>query len=496
MYTNFGVFGLDSYFELGMIGDILRTGHWELRSTVRSTVLPYPLLHIAAASLQLVTGISASAFALGVGVLSYVIPVSMFGCAAKRFFNDWRLVLSTTTAVALTGVYIRSIGHFSRFWYSIIIFSMAFWCVIKIIDRSILWRDTTVLLILLFGAIFTHPLTRVILITLFLAYASVASGQRIDQRVRDRLGIAGRTLSILRLFPTNIQPQLPSASIFRYLIVLGAVLISIHSVFLIWTPSSSIYTTIGIVTSIFTPASSSLPAFGSGGGESPGLGLTVPLRRKFYNYGMLFLVLVFLTAATWARNRIERLDLHVLTVFSGFVLFGNVFIYYFDIVGIFRVFVFVWPALLFAGFKSIDRMGGTRIVSIFLVVFVIINLAGVSPFLYDRAVEPDNRQFERKLTEQQVAAVQHTEYEGRVLGNHYILSAFRGESRDITSQSEPYRDPDKLQQFDWIFLTESDKTHLLIRGEQPGGVNVDMINSDPKLQRVYDNGGVFIFRSN
>lgn len=177
------------------------------------------------------------------------------------------------------------------------------------------------------------------------------------------------------------------------------------------------------------------------------------------------------------------------------------FVYLFDLVNLFRFFMFIWPLLLLPTAYVIQKSNWNKLLSLLLVGFVVVNMCGYHTIQYDRSLSPNylNGEHDRKIQIQTKAPVLKFNFTGRLVGNHYFAMVFEGyKDKEIQGDIDFYlKDYKKENKFSWLFLNKKDHSYISIRGGNPlrRRVGEDLYNSYQLFfDKTYVNGKTEIYK--
>jgi hypothetical protein len=470
--------GLDIYFELASTKNIIETGRWDPTFGAGGVTL-YPSVHLVATFLQKITTVGLECIAQWIGVLSYVSILIFYFLIANMLFKNDKVTLLSSLGFVFTLPYVVN-SAFGRNPLAMLLFFMLIYLLLKRCYTPNL-RYSGILAIFLTSLIFAHHLTRfllvIFLVSLFIMYKATYRWQRMTYLTE---------VELVKEAP--LQTLKPRIITFTLLAIIG---ILAYFVYLHEAQMESLLKI--LVMTLF-------------GGEEP---LTfavtsphLPLHSIIYYYGLMVVGLVFALIVFINKKANRNFFALFFIAFSGLIFVLSYISQSMHVpFSFYRASLFTWPFALMAVSYAIVNSKPKKLLSLLIILFIVLNLAGYYPFMYDKSIEPDysHGEFRICLTEQEKVATEQFDVEGKVVGDHYIAMAFlypknKPVSWDIQFFLEDYA---KLSRYSWFYFRQEDKERIFIRGEGFAKVSDDLYSKyedTSQLLKVYNNGEVEIYR--
>ena len=470
MLSNFiGTFtGLDTYFELNAVNLISRTGHWDTLHHAPSTVFPYPILHILTSSINKITNIRVNSLIIWLPLFFSFLLFGFFYLIGSKFFKNQKVaLLSTLCLIYIGGIHT---GNYGRMYISLLFFFLIVYLIIKS-QYLKHFSKYLILFILCFIAItFVHPLARLIIIMFliisFIYYKIIYKGNR---NILKKIGIKIDEFKI-------IKPP---------------------SFFLVVVASTILLSYIIYFTKEYAPSMQFLNILIYGTNSNsyvPGLALSVPIKTKIFNYGQLLILIIFFMIIFFKREKIKNVNIFNLALFSFSIFLLNFFVYFFDLVNLFRLFLFLWPLLLLAVCYVVLITNHRKLIVCLFFSFIIVSMLGYGEFSFNRNSSPDYSRGEYNYflpIENKLASV-NFEYNGSIVGNHYFAMAFIGyEDREISENLDFYMNNFRNNsKYSWFFFDKTDMEYIFLRGKNPTyeKISDNLYLSYQSYNKMYTNG--------
>ena len=467
------LYWLDSSYELRATENIIKSA-WNPNTL--GSVGSYPAIHFFVATLSEVTGVELVNIARWMGLLLHGMALSfylMFGICI--FKNDKVSLLSGLSFIFL--FYYVIVTGFGRMPLSMAFFFLILFLIVRNVKTPNIQFKALVILSLL-SLLFTHPFAPVVL-TAFLSFQLVA--YNLIHRTKT---FSSKLLRIVnRIQIENIRP-LGINFILLLLILIAAYFMYIS----IWS-QNLLSSTISILD-------------GGNDGKSIGTGASTPLNWIIFLYGQAIMGLIFSFLIIKSQKAMTNYYSLSLAVFSGFMVIWSLMGYYLKIEFI-RFTLFIWPFMLLAVSYAIVNSKHKNILSYLMVVFIIINIFGYYPDVYNKTIEPKYTvgEWRQYLTVYEKQSVSNFETNGKVVGNHYFNMAFlslkdKTINVDSSFYTEGFRKPNT---YSFFYLEEVDKQRIFTRGVGDSNLNVSNelyleYQKTIDLSRVYVNGDVDIYK--
>jgi len=470
-YVTTKVFGLDTYKELTSTVQILRAGHWDSSLPPIGTT-PYPVVHIFGATLNLVASVSILTIAQWTGLFLRSILLIFYFLLVRKLSGNDSVTLLASLALITTYPYAMN-ANFGRQAIAIFLFIFLLYLIFK---ENIDTRYIVISILIAIALVFSHHLTRVIVIlylTLFLIVDSFLGRTRALNSL-----VSAKSM----VFYTGIILVVGTLAYFVYFKQITQYLLK-RTLFLLLFGKLSVAVT-----------------------ETS---LQIPIYRKIFLWGTFVSLQVFIFVFLYSPNKtkgIKVLDLHniiftetihVLSKLSKIVLIP--FTYY-------RALLFTAPFILLTWSHAIfsNKLKNTtfkKIAGILLVAYIVFNVIGYPPYIYDKSLQPNYNHVEwrRYLNFQEISAVKSFDPQiGEVIGDYYIYVArmyFDNKDNTIMNTkffTEGYKSSQKLF---WLYFRKSDLQAIFMQDMK----KITKVSEKTYmayhlfLNEVYNNGYVEVF---
>ncbi|NJD54595.1 MAG: hypothetical protein FIB07_17255 [Candidatus Methanoperedens sp.] len=474
--TNAGMnnlYWLDSSFELRATLNIIEAG-WN--PDILGTVGPYPAIHFFGAILSQITGVELVNIARWMGLL-------MHGMALLFYLMFGRYIFKNNQVSLLSGLsfiflfYYTIVTGFGRVPLSIALFFLILFLIFRNAEIPKI-QFTGLVILSCFTLLFAHPLAPVVLAAFLIFYLVVY-----------RLIWITKTFSLKSLCTVkkiqidNIRPK----SITFILLLL----ISIAAYFLFisnWS-QNLLHSTVTIMS-------------GSATGQPIGTGTSTPLNWRIFLYGQGIMGLIFGFLILRSQKAITNFYSVFLCVFSCFLIVWS-FIAYSLKIEFLRFTIFIWPFMLLAVSYAIVSSKHHTKLSYLMIVFIIINISGYYPDVYNKSAEPrySMGEWRQYTTVYEKISVSNFDTFGNIIGNHYLNMAFlylKGKTINIDTQFyiDGFRKPND---YSFFYFEDIDRQRIYSRegGGQYFKVSNELYSEYQKtisLLKVYVNGNVEIYK--
>jgi hypothetical protein len=480
--------GLDVYAELEAILEIKKSGHWELENESHNSVTPYPGVHLLAAGLNLISGIRLTQMAIWGGFYFRLVLLAVFYVICRRLLPTRQSIF-----FCLIGfVFLWQVSHqarFGRFPYSNILFFIFTFITLVGYHK----KKMIILAILLPSIVLSHPFSRVVtllfIISIFVTYNLLVWEHPYEDRIK---------------MPSLEKPQLYSIST----ILLFITLIIFHIMYIKFSSSNLLFL------AIYNGAefiSEGINVFSGQPGVNQGSTvatsqISYQIRNKIFVHLQILLVGFTLAIGIVGIQDFSDSLLYSILVFLGMLAIGNVFIYMFDIVHIFRFTVFFWPLMLIICCYILSSYSFEVLSIILILLIVTSSIFGYYPQLYDTEIESGSDtpgvppKYDRYLTEQMRSTSDFPIRGGTIVSNDYIeLAFYKSDFRfynDIGFYESRYQSDIT---YDWFITGKADIGHIFARtgNDDDYGITTDQLDKYDQcsnLNKVSTNGAVRIFR--
>lgn len=474
-----GIFGLDTYYELSLIHEIVNTGYWVPYTLFgpADTVSGYPMIHFLGSILSVTTNIKIEYLSLVISTLLNVIILLMFILIGKNTFKNDRVTLLSCLGFIFLFLFVDL--SFVRTTISLCYFFMAFYLMMKKRDVKI----SFLIIMILIAMIYSHPIAPVVLLiftVILLIFNKIYDYKDIP--------ILNRLTNVFN-FKLNKEKHINSN-----LFLLCSVLIVAYFVYISVWQQQQLLVTFNILKGIETV-------------HSVGSGVGTPLNWRIFLYGQLVMMIVF-TLMFLGSKKARKNSNSVLLMFFGINLAIISFIAYLFNLDMIRFTVFYWPFILLSSsyvifnFKSKIK----TILSFTIILFIVFNMAGYSINTYDMNYLPPSGICYEYTTVQENAAVSSIQPNGYIVSNQYfnMITLLRNESTNLPDAYdffiEGYKGPNKYKYTpNYFFVEKDDIRSLFIRGA--GNLNLPYdtylkYQNSTYLLKIYDNGKVNVFNIN
>lgn len=470
------LFWLDSYYELIATRDIITEGNWASSiSSMAGTVGSYPTIHILTAALSQISGAHIIDIARWMGLLTHTLALVFYLMLAEAIFRNKKVALLSGLGFIFLFYYVMTNG-FGRMPLSMALFFLILFLVMR--NASVPKAKVSILAILsLITLIFAHPFTSVVLV-LFLA--AIVLGYQFVHRWKASSSNLSTILNKLRL--SSYKPPITT------FVLLAVVAIGVHFLYISIWAQNLLYKIVSIL-------------FQTGTSQAIGIGAATPFYWRIFLYGQGVMSLIFAGLVFANKRSRENLPCLVLISFAGF-LGILAFLSYYLRIDFIRFTLFIWPFALMAVAYSIMNSKHRNILSFLVIAFIIVNLSGYYPFVYDTSIEPrySMGEWRRYLTEQEKLAVINFDAEGEIVGNHYFNMAFlyyrnKQIHTDGNYYIEGYSEPNI---YSFFYFSQVDKERIFIRS-MPVTLRVSEelysnYQKSPSMLKIYGNGEVEIYK--
>lgn len=476
---------LDYYYDLANIYTIYNSA-WSPNVTVLgSSADNYPFSHFLALILAQITNCDVSTF-LNENFLNMIrlislpinlIIVSLYILIGKSLFKNEKITLMSTLGFIF--LYVFSSLIFSRQEISTLLFFFIIFLIIAEKPKNPLIAILIVLSTI--GLMFSHPLAPMVLF-IFLTYYYIFV-MFIDKFRYNSFN--------LKLFTVNFEKIGSSYENIRNkvspnLIILLLTFILAYFIYIgIWEQKQFNYTLLIL--------KGTLPT-------SPlGSGLATPIHWRIFLYGQALMGLIFGFLVLKSRKTMENFYALFFLSFGVLLTAVSVVFYYFNIEFV-RFTIFSWPFILYAAAHAITHSNHSKILSVLMILFVICNMFGYFPSVYDKNQQIPG-EWQQSVTEQQKMAVLTIQPNGRVLSNHYfnMILLFRNVNYvgDPELYFNGYKDPKKFKQkVDFFFVSKEDFENIFIRGAEMRTLTNETYNNyqnNSIMNRIYNNGDAYVY---
>jgi len=474
------VFGLDTYYELNAVQLIIDQGKWGPSGYYAvTTVHPYPAIHILAATVSEITGIRAINLAKWMGGLFYLLSLTFYFILGNLIFKNKKVTLLASLGFIFLWAYVDR-SAFGRMSLSMLLFFAFFYIIVKdsYSSHNKYFLPSTIILAVV---VFTHPVTRAVVVGflfIFLLSYKLFFGKW--KFIPKRLGV-----NICNVNATTIPK--------RTLITLAiATLLGIIIYFYFYP---------GNLTYLLRTILGHNPVYQ----YKPGFAISVPIQYKLFDYGQLAFLILFIVLIYKKKKTVKNFYPYVLILFALFLLVINVFIYFYlsPTLNLFRLFIFIWPMLLFPTAYAVQKTDKKKLLSFLIIGFIFVNMCGYHVFQYNRSRQPDysRGEYDLKVSLCTQLAVMSQEYKGEIVGNHYFAMAFIGHKNKIVHEDLHFYlgDYKNEKKYSWFFLSEKDREHIFVRITGKNFIHEEVTerayqNYQVRMDKTYSNGEAEIYK--
>lgn len=468
-----GMFGLDNYYELNAMNYLLEIGKWVPYPQVIDTVSGYPAAHILGVSLQLITTLKIEQFMLLFSTLIGIFTLIFIMLIGKTTYKDDKVTLFFS--LGLSFIFLSAYMNYGRMILSIILFFIIVFLILRNHRQKI---SFTILIVLsMVTLLYAHPMAPIILLIFVIMFIFLKF--LFDKGLFKH--IFGKVSNVNSTDKINISLNFG---------LLLAVLILAYFTFVSLWQQNLLLNTFNVLT-------------GVNASQTVGTASATPLSWQIFLFGQIAIGLLLTIIFIKYRNLINNYSSSFFVIFgSGLAIFS--FVSYVLGQDIVRFTIFFWPFVLLPFAYIVEKSGKSKILSIIIVLFIVINISGYYMDTYDSALQPQLGSWRMYVTEQEMVAVETIHPEGYVLSNHYIKMAVMTYSSGVNLPGssfyfEDYKDPSKssYKNLNYFFFEKDDLNNLFIRGEGslkvPYETYLDYQNT-VDMERIYDNGAVETYK--
>lgn len=466
------LYWLDSSYELRAAKNIL-TNCW-IPSNL-GTVSPYPAVHFLIICLSQVTGIELVNLARWMGLLMHGMALLFYIMFGKYITKDNKVILLSGLSFIYLYYYVMVTG-FGRMPLSMALYFLILYLIIRNSDAPT-EKFTFITILSSIALLFAHPLAPIVLAA-FLIFNLIIY-------CLTRYNICSSKLS--RNLGRGQLENTKFASINFVLLLLTG--IAAYFVYIsIWSH--------GLLISTFSILNHKETA------HSIGTGLGTPLNWRIFLYGQGIIGLIFGFLIFESKKARKHFFILLLVVFSVFLVFWSFLSYYLKI-EFMRFTLFIWPFMLLSTSYAIRNFKHRNILSYLMVVFIIINISGYYPDVYNHMNEPrySMGEWRQYLTVPEKISVSNFDTYGKIIGNHYINMAFlslKNRTIDVDSSfyTEGFRKPSA---YSFFYFEQIDKQRIFVRdvGTNYSSISPKLYSDYQKtysLSKVYVNGNVDVYK--
>ncbi|MFC1893698.1 hypothetical protein ACFLYR_06715 [Chloroflexota bacterium] len=479
------LYWLDSYFEIAATTSIVKNG-WN--PNILGSVGPYPSLHFLAAFLWEITGVELIDIARYIGILFSTLSLVFYLLIVETIFKNRKAALFSGIAFIYLFYFVMEAG-FGRMPLATTLF---FLCLFLLVKSSNIPSVAISILIMLcvIASVFAHLMPLTILVIYLALLALMVNFIR--HIMLDSSSMLDRFESLL-----PIEMKAPSVTI----VLIGIVGILMHFVyFSYWAQESILHQAFTIIIGVEAPRT-----IGTGGSTS------LNWRIFLYGQGMLGFIFAFIVFKSKALR--SNLPSVFFILFAG-LMTALAFISYYLNIEFIRFTLYIWPfALMAMGYFVVKSK--QILSSLLLIFFIIINIFGYYPFIYDKSIEREYSagQWRRYITYTEKSAVRFgiekgltsnvpdEYYAGRhvttIVGNYYFNQAFlQYKQIQIILNPQFYHDlymRPKVKT--WFYLSQEDRRLLFLRQGimiVPDTLYLAYQNTSSMI-KLYNNGQVEIY---
>jgi len=464
------IYWLDSYYEVRAT-DIAITSGWDPNTGILGSVGGYPAVHFLTGTISQTIGASVFEVARWMGLLTYTAAFVFYLAFARRTFRDIDLVLYSGIAISFMFYFVMVTG-LGRMPFSVAIFFMILFLFVCNLKKPCLNLIATSL-VCLWALVLSHPMAPIVLGAFFINLLIL---------IRFRRALANE--SVTSTGPMDSMPRKMGASSVRIYTLLVLVITTAYVVNVsIWS-QDLLASTVSLLRG-FTPV------------QEIGTGSSMPLHWRVFLYGQGVFGITLAAFVTRRPSEAHGFSINAMATFSFFVI-AWMFVAYYLRIELIRFTIFIWPFLLLSGFGAIRIAGYKRLIPVFVVSFVLINIAGYFPDTYDRSLLPSRGEIYQYVSEQELVSVSSLNVSGVVVSNHYIGMAFLYMAgKEVNSNGifflEGYKHPGDTSYF---YLDQRDRQWIFTREDTPGQypfVSDELYRNYQQatyMLRIYDNGEV------
>ena len=459
-----GVYGLDTNYEVYYMDQLLNMGKWVVTSA--DTVNSYPLIHFLGSIFSMMASIKIYYITSGIMLLMDILTLGFFMLISKSLFKDHKVTLFSSLGFIF--IYLFIYFAFGRMLISVFLFFLSIYLIVRFrtyVIPKILLVFSCILLV------FSHPIAPIILM-LFVIVVFLLNFLN--------------NKNIINIVFKNSKDDSSFTMNINFLVILVVIIAAYFVYISIWEQAKFV-TTLDMLTGLKKTI-------------EVGMASESPLNWRIYLYGQGILAVIYSLIFIKYRDNVHNYNALILMTF-GIFMGGLSIINYVLALELIRYTIFIWPAILLASNYVLLKSDKSKILSIMLILFVVINVSGYYADTYDKTYDRPFGQWRMHTTEQEEAAVLTMNTSGHIVSNQYFFMLIKKYSlkQNIVNMNPKYyvEDYKKKSNINYFYLEKEDLNNSFLRGYGPFRLpyNTYLDYFDNKhLAGIYDNGDVEVFK--
>lgn len=456
-----GMYGLDVYYEISAINDLMDSGHWLASGLTSNSVDGYPTVHFLGSIISQISNIKIVYLTNVLSILTNLFSLVLLYCIGKKLFDDEKIIL--TTILGFIFVFLFIFSTFDRTLISYPLFLLIIYSFL-VSHQKIIYNAISILAMLIL--VYSHPIAPIVLLIFILSLYVT--------------NYLFNSKKIFHRFFKNLNSNLLHVNS-NFMIMLVVIILAYFVYISLWQQRAFV-NIIDILCGVETV-------------QRIGTTSEVSFKWRIFLLGnglvLLIYGLVFLKFRNYVKNAYAPFFMFFAMVL-GFFSFTT----YLLKLEFIRYLLFIWPFVLFATSYTLMKAKKQELLSILVILMIFVNIAGYYPETYEIS---ENQTLTNRLhlTEQETIAIKTTNPSGRIVSNHYIqmavLAYTNASSFSYTDfYLKDYKDPTKYRP-NYFYFEKDDMENLYLRGFKPVKVPYETYIDYKKtkhMNEIYDNGQV------
>jgi hypothetical protein len=458
------IFGLDTSYELNATQQYMNSG-WTPNQLFLGSVGSNPALQFLGAAFSFVLGSPVMTSSRWLGLVMYTVAFAFYILIGRLVFASEKPVLLSALAISFSFIFFGASGY-GRTPLSILFFFMFLYVVVKN-GRCPSARCTVLAVVMMVAMVLSHILPSMVMLVILCIFVLLPKFMRSVTK-----NLAPKDGEAIYLFSA---PRVSG----MFIVLFATVTFAYAIYFALWNQLEWL---------------NAIPILvGETGGNVLGIGMQTPIRWRVFMYGQVFLGL-FLLYAILRSHRVKYDHRIAVLVFSSCVITAGAFLAYYLRIEFLRFTIFGWGLLLPPAAFVIWQGRFPRVGSLFVIAFIVINLAGCSPQQYDRTIESSANDWQPMVTHEERLAVLFCGEFGPIVGDWYfnMASIDLGVGlvySDMDFYKAGYEEPSK---YSYFLFDDQDRERVFLRDSSVPFWVTDELYSDYQVTktmvRIYDSG--------
>lgn len=459
-----GVYGLDTNYEIYYIDQILTFGKWAVTSA--DSVNSYPLIHIVGSAFSMLANIKIYKITSFMMLVMDLVCLTLFIITSKYVFKEQKV--SIYSSLGFIFIYLFVFFAFGRMLTSVLLFLLIVYLMARFPSNIF---SKTLIIISSVLLVFSHPIAPLMLM-LFV----------ITLLLLDILNNKDITTKFFKNLKLDSLFQIKS----NFLLIL-VVLILAYFIYIALYEQAKFVTTLKMLTGLETI-------------QEIGTASQTPFNWRIFLYGQGLLAVIYGLIFIKYRNNVENSAALLFMSFGTLVGILSVVNYVLGL-DLIRYTIFMWPAILLSSNYVLLKSNKTKVLSVLLVLFVVVNLSGYFIYTYDETYDRPLGQWRMHITEQEETSLLTMNISSsRMVSNHYFFMVTKKYSlKNIVIINPKYylETYKKNSSVNYFFVEKEDLNNSFMRGHDPFKIPWDVYQSyfeTSQLAEIYDNGDVIVFK--